>query len=80
MIKKIKKDETKGFLILLILFALIFLVVFIMIKSAEKKEQKYECVVNDQIYNCAGCYLKDGIGYCYIDYELIKVDNFYEVK
>lgn len=83
MMKKNSKQaesEKQGIIIILILLVIIALIVYIVISSV-KKEKTYEYAVNGEIYKSYKCYQKEnGEAYCMKEREIVRVDNYYEVK
>ena len=77
-----KNNQTKEAVIVLIVLAVIITLLVVMIVNSVKcKQTNYEYAVDGKIYQSSKCYEKsNGDIRCLKGNELVKVDNYYEVK
>lgn len=74
------KEDKQGYIIIIVVLAIISLIGTKIYKSIKKEEKSYEGAVNGQIIESKKCYLKNDVAYCEIDNKVIRVDNYYEVQ
>lgn len=78
---KLSKVDKQGLIVIAIIVVIIVLLVIVMINSAKSHTTTYEYAVDGKIYQSSECYeRKNGDIRCLKDNELVKVDNYYEVK
>ena len=77
-----KNNQTKeAIVVLAVLAVIIALLVVMIVNSIKCKQTTYEYAVDGKIYQSGKCYeRKNGDIRCLKGNELVKVDNYYEVK
>ncbi len=77
-----KNNQAKeAIVVLLVLVVIIALLVVMIVNVINNRETTYEYAIDGKIYQSSKCYEKpNGDIRCLKGNELVKVDNYYEVK
>lgn len=73
------KEDKQGYIIIIVVLAIIGLIGVKIYKSIKEEEKSYEYALNGIIGVSSNCYYSND-AYCEIDNKVIKVDCYYEVE
>ena len=74
------KEEIQGYIVIIVILAILGLIIGRMINYTNQQEKTFEYAQNGEIGVSSECWLDNDIAKCIVDKKIISVDNFYEVE